>query len=91
MSMSTSFIHSSIRFSFFGITYLNFVLVKCGRWEQPTTTADAAGGGGGGGGRPAISEDVVVVSHDVTNYEFFYEPFYAARDDAPPHDERFVG
>lgn len=33
----------------------------------------------------------VTVSHDVTNYEFFYEPFYVAKDDAPPHDERFVG
>jgi N-acetyllactosaminide beta-1,3-N-acetylglucosaminyltransferase len=33
----------------------------------------------------------VVISHNVTNYEFFYEPFYIARDEAPPHDERFLG
>lgn len=33
----------------------------------------------------------VHVSHWVTNYEFFYEPFYVAMDDVPPHDERFVG
>ena len=35
--------------------------------------------------------EVTVISHNVTNYEFFYEPFYIARDDAPPHDERFLG
>lgn len=35
--------------------------------------------------------EATVVSHNVTNYEFFYEPFYIARDDAPPHDERFLG
>lgn len=33
----------------------------------------------------------VIVSHNVTNYEFFYEPFYVARDDVPAHDERFLG
>lgn len=31
------------------------------------------------------------VSHDVTNFEFLYEPFYIARDIAPAHDERFMG
>ncbi|GJQ84303.1 hypothetical protein Trydic_g5241 [Trypoxylus dichotomus] len=31
------------------------------------------------------------ISHTVTNFEFLYEPFYVAADDAPPHDERFVG
>ncbi|XP_008206491.1 uncharacterized protein LOC100114967 isoform X3 [Nasonia vitripennis] len=31
------------------------------------------------------------VSHDVTNFEFLYEPFYVARDLVPPHDERFMG
>uniref|UniRef100_A0A6A7G5F3 Beta-1,4-glucuronyltransferase 1 n=1 Tax=Hirondellea gigas TaxID=1518452 RepID=A0A6A7G5F3_9CRUS len=35
--------------------------------------------------------DTVTVSHKVTNFEFFYEPFYVSRDSAPPHDERFVG
>ncbi len=36
-------------------------------------------------------DSVVHVSHQVTNYEFFYEPFYASLDKAPPFDERFVG
>lgn len=31
------------------------------------------------------------ISHMVTNFEFLYEPFYVATDDAPIHDERFVG
>ena len=31
------------------------------------------------------------VSHGVTNYEFFYEPFYVALDTVPEYDERFVG
>lgn len=31
------------------------------------------------------------VNHDVTNFEFLYEPFYVARDVVPPHDERFMG
>ena len=31
------------------------------------------------------------VSHNVTAFEFYYEPFYAALDSAPAHDERFVG
>lgn len=33
----------------------------------------------------------VYVSHDVTNFEFLYEPFYVAKDIAPSHDERFMG
>lgn len=33
----------------------------------------------------------IYVSHDVTNFEFFYEPFYVARDTVPAHDERFMG
>ncbi|XP_052564198.1 beta-1,4-glucuronyltransferase 1-like [Culex pipiens pallens] len=31
------------------------------------------------------------VSHNVTNFEFLYEPFYVAPDTVPPHDERFLG
>ena len=31
------------------------------------------------------------VSHNVTNYEFFYEPFYVSLDSVPRYDERFVG
>ena len=27
----------------------------------------------------------------MTNYEFFYEPFYISLDNVPPYDERFVG
>uniref|UniRef100_A0A1I8MFG4 Beta-1,4-glucuronyltransferase 1 n=1 Tax=Musca domestica TaxID=7370 RepID=A0A1I8MFG4_MUSDO len=37
------------------------------------------------------TDDRISISHQVTNYEFFYEPFYVALDNAPPHDERFVG
>ncbi|XP_071442217.1 beta-1,4-glucuronyltransferase 1 [Hetaerina americana] len=33
----------------------------------------------------------VHVSHNVTNFEFLYEPFYVAADSVPPHDERFMG
>ena len=36
-------------------------------------------------------DSVVHVSHDVTNYEFFYEPFFVSLDIAPEYDERFVG
>ncbi|CAG9860201.1 unnamed protein product [Phyllotreta striolata] len=35
--------------------------------------------------------DDVHISHPVTNFEFFYEPFYVAPDTVPPHDERFIG
>ncbi|XP_045533844.1 beta-1,4-glucuronyltransferase 1 [Papilio machaon] len=31
------------------------------------------------------------VSHDVTNFELLYEPFYVATDAVPAHDERFLG
>lgn len=31
------------------------------------------------------------VSHNVTNFELLYEPFYLAADNVPPHDERFLG
>lgn len=33
----------------------------------------------------------VHISHNVTNFEFLYEPFYVAPDTVPPHDERFLG
>ncbi|XP_049792420.1 beta-1,4-glucuronyltransferase 1 [Schistocerca nitens] len=41
----------------------------------------------GGVGEP----QEVHVSHNVTNFEFLYEPFYVAPATAPPHDERFMG
>ncbi|GBP90126.1 Beta-1,4-glucuronyltransferase 1 [Eumeta japonica] len=31
------------------------------------------------------------VSHNVTNFELLYEPFYVAPDNVPAHDERFLG
>ncbi|XP_037084726.1 uncharacterized protein LOC119105362 [Pollicipes pollicipes] len=31
------------------------------------------------------------IIHPVTNFEFFYEPFYVSRGDVPEYDERFVG
>lgn len=31
------------------------------------------------------------MSHNVTNFEFLYEPFYVAADTVPEHDERFIG
>ncbi|XP_018326024.1 beta-1,4-glucuronyltransferase 1 [Agrilus planipennis] len=37
------------------------------------------------------TEGTVRVSHPVTNFEMFYEPFYVAKDSVPPHDERFIG
>lgn len=33
----------------------------------------------------------VHISHNVTNFEFLYEPFYVAPDTVPAHDERFIG
>lgn len=39
----------------------------------------------------ATSADATRISHNVTNFEFLYEPFYVATDVAPMHDERFVG
>ena len=37
------------------------------------------------------NDSSVHVSHPVTNFEFFYEPFYISLDIAPKFDERFVG
>ncbi len=40
----------------------------------------------------AQNDSVLHVSHSVPeDFEFFYEPFYVASDDAPQHDERFLG
>ena len=36
-------------------------------------------------------DSVLHVSHNVTEFEFFYEPFYVSLDTAPRYDERFVG
>lgn len=46
--------------------------------------------------RWATTKDVINATHisyNVTNFEFLYEPFYVAKDDAtsPEHDERFIG
>jgi len=43
--------------------------------------------------RLALDQDdsVVHVSHNVTAFEFFYEPFYVSLDSAPLYDERFEG
>lgn len=30
-------------------------------------------------------------AYKISNYEFFYEPFYIARANVPLHDERFIG
>ncbi|XP_043672949.1 beta-1,4-glucuronyltransferase 1 [Vespula pensylvanica] len=38
-----------------------------------------------------IRNGKIYVSHEVTNFEFLYEPFYVAKDTAPAHDERFMG
>jgi beta-1,4-glucuronyltransferase 1 len=40
---------------------------------------------------PEVVGQEVHVSHNVTNFEFLYEPFYVAPDTAPAHDERFIG
>lgn len=37
------------------------------------------------------AQDETIISHNVTNFEFLYEPFYVSTDAAPPHDERFLG
>ena len=34
---------------------------------------------------------MVHISHNVTEFEFFYEPFYVSLDSAPAYDERFEG
>ena len=36
-------------------------------------------------------DSVLHISHNVTEFEFFYEPFYVSLDTAPRYDERFVG
>lgn len=38
-----------------------------------------------------VGQTETVVSYNVTNFEFLYEPFYVATDEVPPHDERFLG
>ncbi|KAK6625675.1 hypothetical protein RUM43_005974 [Polyplax serrata] len=38
-----------------------------------------------------VTDGNVVISHEVTNFEFLYEPFYVAPDTVPEHDERFLG
>lgn len=38
-----------------------------------------------------VAGEEVHVSHNVTNFEFLYEPFYVAPDTVPAHDERFIG
>nr|CAD7571069.1 unnamed protein product [Timema californicum] len=38
-----------------------------------------------------LENSAVHVSHNVTNFEFLYEPFYVAPDTVPAHDERFIG
>ncbi|KAI5733099.1 hypothetical protein M8J76_007657 [Diaphorina citri] len=37
------------------------------------------------------NDDRIHISHEVTNFEFLYEPFYISVDTVPPHDERFIG
>lgn len=49
------------------------------RWQQT----------GGPGGTAESAE--THISHNVTNFEFLYEPFYVAPDTVPQHDERFLG
>ena len=36
-------------------------------------------------------DSVIHVSHNVTDFEFFYEPFYVSLDSCPKYDERFLG
>lgn len=38
-----------------------------------------------------LDDSVISISHTVTNFEFLYEPFYITVDNAPIHDERFIG
>ncbi|XP_024945832.1 beta-1,4-glucuronyltransferase 1 isoform X2 [Cephus cinctus] len=45
----------------------------------------------GNKGYAYVNKGKVYVCHDVTNFEFLYEPFYVAKDIAPSHDERFMG
>ncbi|XP_026666902.1 beta-1,4-glucuronyltransferase 1 isoform X2 [Ceratina calcarata] len=53
------------------------------RWLQDTTPNHKNYGN--------VRSGKVYVSHNVTNFEFLYEPFYVAKDIVPPHDERFMG
>lgn len=39
----------------------------------------------------STSQNDTTISHNVTNFEFLYEPFYVSTDTVPPHDERFLG
>ncbi|KAK2717950.1 beta-1,4-glucuronyltransferase 1-like isoform X2 [Artemia franciscana] len=41
--------------------------------------------------RSSNTTNDIVISHPVTDFEFFYEPFYVSLDVVPPHDERFIG
>lgn len=45
----------------------------------------------GARGYQDVLHGVTYISHNVTNFEFLYEPFYVSKDTAPVHDERFVG
>uniref|UniRef100_A0A0A9XNH9 Beta-1,4-glucuronyltransferase 1 n=1 Tax=Lygus hesperus TaxID=30085 RepID=A0A0A9XNH9_LYGHE len=38
-----------------------------------------------------VKQEHVHVSHTVTHFKFYYEPFYISEDSAPAHDERFIG
>jgi N-acetyllactosaminide beta-1,3-N-acetylglucosaminyltransferase len=38
-----------------------------------------------------VTDGPVRISHEVSNPEFFYEPFYVSTDSVPPHDERYIG
>lgn len=62
-----------------------FVFVCVRRWEAEITSVSKTQAA-----RPPFRADPHV-SHNVTNFEFFYEPFYVASDLVPPHDERFLG
>ncbi|XP_015117133.1 beta-1,4-glucuronyltransferase 1 isoform X2 [Diachasma alloeum] len=45
----------------------------------------------GAKGYQDVLRGVTYISHNVTNFEFLYEPFYVSKDTAPAHDERFLG
>lgn len=61
------------------------LLIICLRWSWDVAPVH------GGSGSEIAKSGKVYVSHNVTNFEFFYEPFYVARDTVPAHDERFMG
>lgn len=55
---------------------INLILIAMPkRWELDAST----------------SNDETRISHNVTNFEFLYEPFYVSTDASPMHDERFLG